>query len=544
MRLRVSFCRKTAWLALPAVLVLVLCAPASAQRRIAIPGPPAEMTQWLDRGLQLESAGQWGEAVSHYEKALRRFPRDPGLEQHFNTSRLHYNLTRRYADDSFVGIIGRLSLDDALTAYESVLQKIETHYVETPHWRSLVDRGTDCLEVALSERAFLASNLPGVGADRLEAFRLTLRSMLASRTLRSRQDAREAVSAAADLAAAQLGLSAGAVVLEYTCGAAAALDHYSTYLTPAQLTEIYAQIEGNFVGLGIELKMEQGSLVIVRVIPNSPASAGGLHNGDHVLAVDGQSTRELSLDRAANLLQGKEGTIVEVTTMTPGGQPRTLSIRRQHVEVPSVDKARIVDAGSGVAYLRLTCFQKTTCRDLDAALWELYRAGMRSLIIDLRGNPGGLLVTSVDVADKFVDQGTIVSTRGRSAREDFTYSAHANGTWRVPLIVLIDGDSASAAEIFAGAIRDHRRGTIVGQRSYGKGSVQGIFPLGRFEAGLRLTTARFYSPNGRAYSRVGVEPDVIVRQAAKPVDGSPVAVADDAVLRAALEMAQQQLAQR
>ena len=169
--------------------------------------------------------------------------------------------------------------------------------------------------------------------------------------------------------------------------------------------------------------------------------------------------------------------MVELTIQSPSSAARKLAVRRQHVEVPSIDDVKIVDRESGIGYLKLTCFQKTTSRDLDAALWRLNREGMRSLIMDLRGNPGGLLTSSVEVVDKFVDEGVIVSTRGRSSLEDYNYTAHKAGTWDVPLVVLIDGDSASASEIFAGAIRDHRRGTIVGQRSYGKGSVQGIFPL-------------------------------------------------------------------
>src|SRR5690606_32701021 len=143
-------------------------------------------------------------------------------------------------------------------------------------------------------------------------------------------------------------------------------------------------------------------------------------------------------------------------------------LRRQQVEVPSVDRVHIIDQDRGIGYFKITCFQKTTTRDLDAALWQLHRDGMRSLIVDLRGNPGGLLTSSVEIADKFVQDGKIVSTRGRDPREDFDYSAHRAGTWHVPLVVLIDGDSASASEIFAGAIRDHRRGAIVGERSYGK----------------------------------------------------------------------------
>jgi carboxyl-terminal processing protease len=173
---------------------------------------------------------------------------------------------------------------------------------------------------------------------------------------------------------------------------------------------------------------------------------------------------------------------------------------------------------------------------------------MRSLIIDLRGNPGGLLTAAVEVADKFVAAGTIVSTRGRSPREDFDYKAHDVGTWQSPLVVLIDGDSASASEIFAGAIRDHRRGTIVGETSYGKGSVQGIFPLNAHKAGLRLTTAKFYSPSGQPISERGVSPDVKVnvQTAAKPVsdnaDAAPAPPEDhDPALIAALQVARRPL---
>ena len=273
----------------------------------------------------------------------------------------------------------------------------------------------------------------------------------------------------------------------------------------------------------------------MRVISGSPAEEAGVRAGDRILAVDGQSTAQLSTDQAANLLQGADGSVVALTLAAPGQPPRQLSVRRRVVEVPSVDQVSIIDPQYGVGYFKLTCFQKTTARDLDAALWKLHREGMKSLVIDVRGNPGGLLVSAVEVVDRFVDRGIIVSTRGRIAQEDFTYSAHEQGKWQMPLVVIVDQDSASAAEIFAGAIRDHRRGTIVGVRSFGKGSVQGIFPLDESNAGMRLTTAKFYSPNGNPYSDVGVEPDVPVpaqreHVVAKPINGEipdPDAHTDD-----------------
>ena len=166
---------------------------------------------------------------------------------------------------------------------------------------------------------------------------------------------------------------------------------------------------------------------------------------------------------------------------------------------------------------------------------------------NVRGNPGGLLAASVEVADKFVSRGAIVTTRGRNSNEDVDYRAHNVGTWSVPLIVLIDGDSASASEIFAGAIHDHQRGKVVGQRSYGKGSVQGIFPLSTSRAGVRLTTAKFFSPSGQAISDRGVSPDHVVRTTARPViDGRPTPTPDgsDAVLNAGLQLARNQLSLR
>jgi len=524
-----------------AALALLLVSPAFAQpaSRISISTNADEIGSLLQQGRQLEMNERWGEALSHYEEAIRQFPHDVSLHRRFDFARLHFDLGRRYADGSFCEMVESLPIVDSLELYSQVLAKIESHYVEVTNWKELIERGTNSFEVALNEPAFLARNLPEQDRAAIDRFRGELRRVLGPKVIATRGDARQAVSTAAVLARQRLGICPAAVVLEYLCGATNALDVYSAYLTPNQLDEVYSQIEGNFVGLGIELKAHDSELLIVCVIPGSPAELAGMLAGDRILSVDGQPTAELSTDEAANLLQGRAGSIVRLGVITPNRQPRTLVIQRRRVDVPSIDDAEIIDRDYGVGYLRLVCFQKTTCRDMEAALWKLHREGMKRLIIDLRGNPGGLLVTAVEVADKFLSRGTIVSTRGRDSREDFTYPAHVSGTWRVPLVVLIDHDSASAAEIFAGAIRDHRRGTIVGERSYGKGSVQGIFPLDVSAAGLRLTTAKFYSPTGRAYSRVGVEPDVLVHTSSKPA-GDTVTIsasAEDAVLSAALQTA-------
>jgi carboxyl-terminal processing protease len=239
------------------------------------------------------------------------------------------------------------------------------------------------------------------------------------------------------------------------------------------------------------------------------------------------------------MLRGAEGSLVQVAVRDAAGAERVLRLARRRVEVPSVDQVKMLD--DQVGYFKLTSFQKTTSRDVDAALWKLHEQGMRQLIIDLRGNPGGLLKAAVDVADKFVYDGLIVSTRGRSPRETFDHQGEVAGTWRMPLVILIDHDSASASEILAGAIRDHRRGAVVGEKSYGKGSVQGIFPLSVANVGIRLTTAKWYTPSGQAISGAGIKPDVEVQTALKPASAA-ASEAGDAILAAGLQACRSQIA--
>lgn len=546
------------WVSLPRLLLVaaLLFSPTAAWSQISVENPAsvdaslAAVDSLIAEGQQLEQERRWGEALTFYEEALRDHPNHAALEERRSLSRLHYDLGRRYSDDSFRNSVAAMSARESLDLYAEVLLKLQAHYVHEPNWRNLADWGTAALEVALTDPLFLERHLSGVDTARINHFRRELRAQAARTNVSTRQGAVDVAALAARWGRELLGMRDSTVVLEYICGATSSLDPYSSFLTASQLNEVYAQIDGSFVGLGIELKAEEGSLLIVNVITGSPAQQGGILPGDRIVAVDGQPTEALSTDQAANLLQGPEGSSVKVTVVSAGAAPRVIDVTRQHVEVPSVDEVKMIDPAMGIGYFRLTCFQKTTSRDVDAALWSLHGQGMKSLIIDLRGNPGGLLTTSVDVVDKFVEQGVIVSTRGRSPREDYSYSAHRAGTWQVPLVVLIDGDSASASEIFAGAIRDHHRGTIVGDRSYGKGSVQGIFPLNLANSGLRLTTAKFYSPNGHPFSSVGVSPDVKVQHVARPVSeagqlaASPQPSALDDALDAAVNVARQQQARR
>lgn len=495
--------------------------------------PATSLEGVLIEGKRLESLGRWGEAVTHYEEALRESPENTALQQRSDMAKLHFSLDRRYADRSFVQSLQSLTPQQAAALYLELARKINTHYVTAPRWQYLAQRGAASVEIGLGEATFCSANGLNLSSEQRDAIRSEL-YQLTNRPVNGPDELAAFAAEVARLVEGRCNLRQSATFLEFTAAAAGGLDEYSAFLTADQLRDVYSQIEGNFVGLGVELKADKGALLIVHVIPGSPAERAGIKDGDRIVAVDGRSTEELSTDEAAAMLTGEEGSAVRVVAET-AGQRRELTVRREHVEVPSLEDVRIVDAAfaaeknlslsaeelaAGVAYIRIPAFQKTTSRDLDAALWDLHAKGMRTLILDLQGNPGGLLTAAVEVADKFLQQGGIVSTRGRSAQEDFNYQAHYGGTWRVPLVVLVDGDSASASEIFAAAIKDNARGDIVGQKSYGKGSVQGIFPLGYAGAGIRLTTALFYSPNGQKISKNGVTPNIPVesaRTAAKPI---------------------------
>ena len=530
-----------------AIVALLMSFEPSASAQVRIPAQATSGTAALNevfrQGSQLESTRQWTEAVTHYEQAVDRHPGYRELQNRLIVARTHLDLARRYADHSFLRSLRKMNSDEWLGVYSEVLAKIQSHYVNLSDWHSLVERGLTNVQVALTESKCREQHTLRVSFGDVVPVFDNVRRMLADRPVRTREQARNFASYAAQVFNRQVGFPESAVYAEFICAAASALDEYSAYLTGSQLDDVFSQIEGNFVGLGIEIKSQTNSLLVVRVIPGGPAAESGMLAGDRIVAVNGTRVGATTTDTAADMLKGVAGSEVSVAIQRETRQPQALRIVRRRVEVPSIENTSIVDQQMGIGYLRLTSFQKTTSRDLDYALWELNKQGMRGLIIDLRGNPGGLLDAAVEVADKFLEAGTIVSTRGRGFQEDMDYQARLVGTWRVPLVVLLDRESASASEILAGAIRDQRRGTIVGERSYGKGSVQGIFPLHSMNGGIRLTTAKFYSPNGKAISGHGVQPHVRVQLVAKSYDVlASVTTADDAAFSVALDVARKQQA--
>ncbi len=295
-------------------------------------------------------------------------------------------------------------------------------------------------------------------------------------------------------------------------GMLAGLDPYSQYFSEEELADLKIETEGEFEGLGIEVVMKEGFLVVITPMLDSPAFKAGILVGDKIIKIDGASTENMSIRDVIKRLRGKAGVKITLTVVHEGdAAPANITIERATIHVNSTRGARIVDDTYKIGYIAIINFQENTVKDMDAAIQNLMKQGMKSLILDLRFNPGGLLNVAIDMADKFLEKGVIVSTRGRDKTQNYIYRARKKGTYpNFPLIILVNNGSASASEIVAGAIKDHRRGVLLGIKTYGKGSVQSLIPVRDGKAALKLTTARYYTPSGVCIHEKGIEPDINV----------------------------------
>jgi carboxyl-terminal processing protease len=296
-------------------------------------------------------------------------------------------------------------------------------------------------------------------------------------------------------------------------GMLASLDPHSSFMDPKAHREMQQQTRGEFGGLGIEVTMEDGVIKVVSPIDDTPASKAGILSNDIITKIDGEQVQGQSLNQAVDKMRGPVNTSVKLTIQR-GKDVKEVTITRDIIRVQSV---RSREEGTDVGYIRITSFSEQTTDGLKKAVDNLTQKigadKLKGFVVDLRNNPGGLLDQAVSVSDAFLDRGEIVSTRGRNPEETQRFNARP-GDWAKgkPLVVLINGGSASASEIVAGALQDHKRATLIGTRSFGKGSVQTIIPLGSGNGALRLTTARYYTPSGRSIQAKGIVPDIEVLQ--------------------------------
>ncbi len=298
-------------------------------------------------------------------------------------------------------------------------------------------------------------------------------------------------------------------------GMLAGLDPHSSYMEPKAFRDMQVQTRGEFGGLGIEVTMEDGLIKVVTPIDETPASKAGVLANDLITKLDEDQVQGLTLNQAVEKMRGPVNTKIKLTIVRKGAdKPIELTLTRDIIRVRAV---RSEVKGEDIGYIRMTQFNEQTTDGLKKAITDINakisKDKLKGYILDLRNNPGGLLDQAISVSDAFLQKGEIVSTRGRNAEETQRFNARAGDlTDGKPVIVLVNGGSASASEIVAGALQDHRRTTVIGTRSFGKGSVQTIIPLGSGNGALRLTTARYYTPSGRSIQAKGITPDIEVLQ--------------------------------
>jgi carboxyl-terminal processing protease len=297
-------------------------------------------------------------------------------------------------------------------------------------------------------------------------------------------------------------------------GMLAGLDPHSSYMDPNTFRDMQVETRGEFGGLGIEVTMEEGLIKVVAPIDETPAAKAGIMANDIITHLNEEPVQGLTLNQAVEKMRGPVNTKIKLKIMRKGqDKPVEVSITREIIRVRSV-RSRL--EGDDVGFIRITQFNEQTTDGLKKAVADLTtQTGdkLKGFVVDLRNNPGGLLDQAISVSDTFLERGEIVSTRGRNAEETQRFNARAGDLSKgKPLIVLINGGSASASEIVAGALQDHRRATVIGTRSFGKGSVQTIIPLGSGNGALRLTTARYFTPSGRSIQAKGISPDIEVLQ--------------------------------
>jgi carboxyl-terminal processing protease len=517
--------------------LLLLHTPARAVSPRTFPGAKPKDLLLLAR--EAEAKGKWARACEIYDDLVRIDRGRSDYRRGFRRCFRRYQQMKRFLDPSYRKMTSRkagLTYSDAILLYRRILEGLQQHHVDKSRAvaKRLYQRGLEEFRFALENEVFqrLLVNpkeftRPGEKKKAVERFLAKLKKMWAGNSIRSVAQAEDALRGVAMAAQKPvkfggLNLSATSVVLEFACGACTALDEYTFYLTPSQLAKMKAALAADkFIGIGIELCLRSEKLVVSKVLRGSPAD-GKLQVLDEVTRIGKRSTTDLTPEEAMDLLKGEVGTTVEIEFIRGMQGAELVVVKREKLTPRSVEYGwlwqkvdmAMADEKTDFGYLQINSFIKTTPQELDEAIAALKDGGVRGLILDLRGNSGGSLKAALDCARRFLSNGVIVSTRTNDGKlvKHYVRNGSAVVPWTsVPLVVLVDGDTASSAEVLAGALKENKRAKLVGQTTFGKVCSQKVYQLTAVRTvvgAVRITVARFLSPNGQPYSGRGIVPDV------------------------------------
>jgi carboxyl-terminal processing protease len=477
---------------------------------------PDQLTTLRNQAEQLERLAAWDRACDVYEEMLRLDRNQPGVRARYRHCLRRYYQIRRYQDQSFTREVLSLKYPQALEVYSLVMRGLLDGSLDGQRVDpgEVFRKGLEELRWALADPVFCQEYFAAMPPEVVRAFRAELARRWGGPGQLTQQQAKNRVREVAMAALQTLNLPATTTVMEFTCGACYAFDEYTVYLTPTQLRVLCDSVKGRYVGVGIRLAVQDNRLVIAEVLAGSPAAdvMPPLGKDDQLVSIDKKATATLMPEMALDMLEGEAGSLVELAIISPALGSRVVVLQRRPLFVPSVTYQM---KDGGVGHVQIACFQESTAQELDAALSALSKADMKALILDLRGNPGGLMETAIDTARRFLPTGVIVSTENQDPRYNTVFHARNPGAMTLPLVVLIDGDTASAAEVLAGALKHNRRARLVGQATYGKGCSQRLLKLPAGPGGvptgaIRVTVARLFSPSGAPYTGRGVIPHVVV----------------------------------
>jgi len=473
--------------------------------------------------LASEQRGDWLEACRFYDEAYRRDHTRLDCRDAYQRCLRQFHLQARHRDPGYRKVLSRLNRSQALDVYEEVLSLLSLAYVDRTRTdlNALFQEGLREIRFALDDSNFRKDYLAGLAPEALKALKKRLETW-PERKLENRAEAREEVLEVLRIVQQKVDdrpLLMTALALEFACGACNALDEYSLFLTPSHFSDVQAMLRGKTVGIGIDVALVDGRLEISRVFTKSPAEDVGLAPHDRILKIDRHPVDHLPLELVVERLRGEIGTLLELEILSPGQMmPTLVKMIRRPVVVPSVE-ARILHVTSldedPLGYLRISSFQDTTLQEVKEALAHLQSFnGIKGLILDLRGNPGGLFKSSVQVAELFLGTGVIVYSQSqlrdyrdpKDPAHQKAFKADIHNTFLLPVVVLVDSETASSAEVLAGALKDSGRARLLGQTTYGKGSIQSVIPLRKTPGGIRLTVAQLFSPSRQPVTGRGVVP--------------------------------------
>jgi len=467
-------------------------------------------------------------------------PTAPDGQQDDDKAVIDELITMRYQNPTTARVIRMMGGGQSVQLFSEVSQLIDERALHPTSYDLRVRRALRNLTIALDNRAFMYSLGLTADSPEIDEFRNTLHRMADSDPVRNHQQAVNLLNKVMAQAQVKKWLTPAALGFEFTNASIDTLDKFSALepLDPALQHDTEKEalasdgLDEEIVGIGLEVREHTEGLIVIKPLRGGPAAEAGIEPGDIIRNIDDRDIRGMRIVNSMDLLRGPNGSQMKLRIDHDGDDEREVVLTRRIVRVWTVNDTKIL-SGTGVGYFSLSRFARSSTAEVDETLNRLHRDGMKSLILDLRGDPGGLLTTCIEISDRFVPCGIIVSTKGRLSADNMVQTATYERTWSVPLVVLIDGDSASASEIFAAAIQENKRGIIVGTHSYGKGTVQTHLPLSSIRGNLRLTTARFYSPSGRTIAGTGVIPDVDVEDLDGVMNG-------DKVLAEAVQFAQSQ----